>query len=58
MFTVTTCTCGRSFSSMWRLKTCTCGAKISERLDEIALTHVYLEILPDIEQEVDLCSDK
>ena len=50
MFTVTTCNCGRTFSSMWRLKTCTCGAKISERLDEIALMHVYLEILPDIEK--------
>ena len=57
-FSVTTCTCERSFSAMRRLKTYTRSTMVSERLNGIALMHVHQEIVPDIEKVIDLFSTK
>ena len=43
---------------MWKLKTYIFSAKISERLNGIALMYDLQEILPDKEKESNLCSDK
>lgn len=58
MLPVTSYMCDQSFSSMWRLKTYTTSAKISERLNGIALMYVQQDIVPDIENEIDLSRDK
>ena len=55
---VTTCTCERSFSAIRRLKIYTRSTMTSERLNGIALMHVHQEIVPDIENVIDLFSTK
>ena len=57
-FPVATCTCEWSFSAMRRLKTYTRKTVVSERLNGVALMHVYQEIVPDIEKVIDLFSTK
>ena len=53
---VTTWACERSFSAIRRLKTYARGTTTSERLNDIALMHVYQ--VPDIEKFTDLFSTK
>ena len=55
---VTVCTCERSFSSIGRLKTYARSTMVSERLNDIALMHVYQEIVLDVEKVIDIFSTK
>ena len=51
---VATYTCGRSFSSLGRLRNCTRSTMLLETLNGVALMHVHQDITHDTEKLTDL----
>ena len=54
---ITSCECERSFSAMKNLKNCKRSTMGDERLNGLALMQIHQEIVPDVEDVIDLFAD-